>query len=312
MACAASPINSVRLRDQVGKVATSSVSVTTMLSAASTICGTGSCQPAWKSQEMLPQLILAHGAEISGGDAVRGLRAPPHHAVGRIRAAKAVAEEAALAERRHHALTDRRVLEQRSRRETAEADQAGVEWLWTVRNHMRPHCRMHAVGADQKIALGAGAVGEMRDDRLVGPILDMRQPFVEMQRGVGAPGFVDQRLVEGGAAHVDGRLAETRFHVAVDRAQPAARLRIEIEGFGDRAAADHFVGEAKFGQHMHAVRRDLQAAADPLGVGPGFINLGVDAGLLQENRGDRAGDAGADDQGFAGRLGHALLHASVW
>jgi hypothetical protein len=45
VACAASPISSERLRDQVGSVATSSVSVTTMFSAASMMAGIGSCQP---------------------------------------------------------------------------------------------------------------------------------------------------------------------------------------------------------------------------------------------------------------------------
>ena len=61
---------------------------------------------------------------------------------------------------------------------------------------------------------------------------------------------------------------------------------------------------------MHAVRRDLQAAADAGGVGPGLEHLGIDAGLFQENRRGRAGDAAADDQGFAGILSHLLLHAS--
>ena len=39
---------------------------------------------------------------------------------------------------------------------------------------MPAHSRMHAVGADQEIALGAAAVGEVRDDGLVGAVLDAR------------------------------------------------------------------------------------------------------------------------------------------
>ena len=74
---------------------------------------------------------------------------------------------------------------------------------------------------------------------------------------------------------------------------------MEIEGFGDRAAPDHLVGEADLGQHMHAVRRDLQAAADPGGIGPRLEHFRVDAGLLQEDRRHGTGDAAADDQGFA-------------
>ena len=82
---------------------------------------------------------------------------------------------------------------------------------------------------------------------------------------------------------------------------------MEIERFRDRAAADHLVGEANLGQDMHAVRRDLQAAADPGGVGPGLEQLDVDAGPLEKNAGRRTGDAGADDDGFAGSMGHGLL-----
>ena len=136
VACAASPISSVRLRDQVGRVATSSV------------CRHhdvfGRLQnprdrivPAGVEIEQMPlDRVLAHGAEGRGIGAMRRLRAPPHHAVVGIGAAKAVAEEAALPERRHHALADRHVLDHRSRHEAAEADQAGVERFWAVRDHV--------------------------------------------------------------------------------------------------------------------------------------------------------------------------------
>src|SRR5438094_323625 len=65
-------------------------------------------------------------------------------------------------------------------------------------------------------------------------------------------------------------------------------------------------------QHMHAVRGDLQATADAGRIGPSLINLGLDAGLAEEDGRHGAGDAGADDQRFAGALGHVLLHASGW
>ena len=74
---------------------------------------------------------------------------------------------------------------------------------------MAAHRRVHAVGADDEIALGRGAVGEMRDDRLVGAILDRDQALFELECDVLAPGLVDQHLVQRGAAHVDGGLAET-------------------------------------------------------------------------------------------------------
>src|SRR6478672_11833800 len=173
---------------------------------------------------------------------MRGLRAPPHRAVLGIGAAKAVAEKSALPERRLDALPDRRSIKQRARDEAAEADQPGVERFWPVGGHMRPHRRMHAVGTDQEITFGAGAVAKMRDDRLVGAVLNARKALLEMQPDVVAPGLVHDDLVQRGAAHVHRRLAETRLHVAIDRAEPAPRLRIEIKGFRDRAAADHRLG----------------------------------------------------------------------
>ena len=55
----------------------------------------------------------------------------------------------------------------------------GIERLWAVRHHMAAYRRVHAVGADHKVAFGAGAVGEMRDDRPVGAVFDRDQPFLE-------------------------------------------------------------------------------------------------------------------------------------
>ncbi len=109
VACAASPIRSVRLRDQVGSVATSSVvghhDVFGRLQDPR-----DRIVPAGMEIEQMPlDRILAHGAKRRGVDAMRGLRAPPHHAVVGIGAAKAVAEKSALPERRHHALADRHI-----------------------------------------------------------------------------------------------------------------------------------------------------------------------------------------------------------
>ncbi len=78
-------------------------------------------------------------------------------------------------------LADRPILEQRPRHETAEADQAGVERPRAIGHHVPSHRRMHAIGADHEIAFGRRAVGEMRDDRLVGAILDMDEPFLVME-----------------------------------------------------------------------------------------------------------------------------------
>ena len=81
---------------------------------------------------------------------------------------------------------------------------------------------MHAIGADHEIALGKRAVGEMRDDRLVGAILDGDQPLLEPQLDILAPGFVDEGFVQRGAAHIHRGLAETLPHVLVDGTEPGA------------------------------------------------------------------------------------------
>lgn len=254
--------------------------------------------------------FLAHGAKFRGVDAMRRLRAPPHHAVVFIGAAKAVTKEPALPERRRHTLADRRIRDYRPRHEAAETNQAGVERLGPIGHHMRPHRRMNAISTNDEIALGKGAVGKMRDDGPVGAILDGDEPFLEPQLDILAPGLVDQRFVERSAAHVHRRLAETLPHVLVHRTEPGAGLRMEIEGLRDRSAPDHFVSQSDFGQHMHAVRCDLQAAADAGGMGPRLEHLDVDAGLLQEDRRHRTCDAAADDERF-GSSAHVLLHACV-
>src|SRR5262249_37750752 len=154
----------------------------------------------------------------------------------------AVAEEAALAEGRFDAWSDPRILQDRSRDKSAEAEETGVERPWSVGNDVLAHRRGHAVGADQQIAFRARAVGEMRDDWPVGAILDPRQALVEMHLDRGIPGLVDQHLVQHGAVHVDRGLAEPRLHVPVDRGEPFALVGVEVEALGYFTAADDVVG----------------------------------------------------------------------
>ena len=131
--------------------------------------------------------ILAHGAKRRGIDAMRRLGAPPHYPVVWIGTAKAAAEKSALPERRIHALSDRGILDQRPRQKAAKPDQAGIERRGTIGNDMPAHRRMHAVRADQKVAFGAGAIGEVRDDWLIRSIFDADQPFLEGELDILAP-----------------------------------------------------------------------------------------------------------------------------
>src|SRR5205807_2443654 len=108
-------------------------------------------------------------------------------------------------ERRLHALACSAVLDQRPRHKPAKADQAGIERFWAIGHDMGSHHRMHAVGADQEVTLGAGAVGKVRDHALIGAVLDADQPLVKEELDVLAPRLVYDRLVEGGPAHVHRR-----------------------------------------------------------------------------------------------------------
>jgi len=177
-----------------------------------------------KRPQMPPQRALVHRAEGRGVDAVDRLRAPAHRAVIRLGGAEAIAEETALSERHGEPWRGARRVQDRSRHEAAETDQSGIEGHGAIGNHMATHRRMHTIGADQEVALGAGAIGKMRDDRLVGAVLDPHQPLFELDRDAVVLGFRQDRLVEGGAAHVDGRRAEPPFQVAVDGSERDARL----------------------------------------------------------------------------------------
>src|SRR5262249_13316553 len=92
-------------------------------------------------EQMTAHRLLGHRTESRGSDAVGRLRAPPHRAGLGIGTGKAVAEKAALAEGCHHALAHSKILDQRSRHEAAEADQAGIEGLRAVWNDMLPYRR---------------------------------------------------------------------------------------------------------------------------------------------------------------------------
>jgi hypothetical protein len=96
---------------------------------------------------------------------------------------------------------------------------------------------MHAIRADQEIALGTRSVGEVRDDGLVRTVLDARKPFLEVQLDVRGPGLLDDRLVQHRAAQAQRGLPEALRHVAIDRAEGGAGLRIKVDRFADRATA---------------------------------------------------------------------------
>jgi hypothetical protein len=152
----------------------------------------------------------------------------------------------------------------------------------------------------------------VRDDWLVGAVLDPRQAFLEVQFDAGRPGLVGEHVVQHCAWHADRGLAEALHHIAVDRAEPGAGLRVEIDRFADRAAAHQFGSDADLVEDMHAVGRDLQPAADPGRMRPRLEHLRVHAGALEQNGGDGAGDAGANDESLAGSSGHDLLLWSLW
>src|ERR1700733_6392588 len=133
-------------------------------------------------EQVLFDRFLVDGAIARGIETLGRVRAPPHPSTLRIGTAEAVTEETALPEGGLDPRSDSGVLDEGSRHKTAKADQSGVKRPWPVRQDLLTYHRMHAIGADDEVALGAAAVGEMRDDRPVGSILDARQRVFETHR----------------------------------------------------------------------------------------------------------------------------------
>jgi len=260
-----------------------------------------------KAAQMLAQRGLIHGTEGRSVAVMGRLRAPAHRAVPGLGAAIAVAEETAPSERHGKVGAGAGGFQQRPRQEAAKAEQPGIEGFWRIRHDMIAHGRVHAVGADQEVTLGTRSVREMRDDGLVRPVLDARESFLEKELDVRGPGLLDDGLVQHGAAHAEGGLAEASRHVAVDRAEAGAGLRVEVDRFADRAATHQVGGEAGICEHMHTVRGDLQSAADTGRMRPGLEDLGFDTDPPEQDGSDGAGNAGADDEGLAESVCHGLL-----
>ena len=110
-------------------------------------------------EQMTSDRLLIHRAVGRSVETLGGLRTPPHCAFFRVRTAKPVTEESALSEGGLDALADAGILDQRPRHKAAESDQSGVERPRPVGYDMLANDRMHTVSANQKIALGAAAVG---------------------------------------------------------------------------------------------------------------------------------------------------------
>ena len=90
--------------------------------------------------------------------------------------------------------------------------------------------------------------------------------------------------------------------VQVEVADDASVEISEVELARRCAGGGHPFGQAEGRQHAHAVRRNLETAANGGRLRMGFEDLRRDAGALQEQREGRPGDAAADDDGSMCRV----------
>ena len=262
---------------------------------------------------MPPDRVLAHAAAGRGILAVRGLRRPPHQRRRRDPDCKSRSRRSRsgrTSSRRaapigQSASTERGTKPPKPIRPVSNGfGPSGTTWARTA------ECTPSAPITKSPSAVVPSV--KWTTHRPVAAILDGGEPLLEMQLDIAAPGLVDQHFVQRGAAHVDRGLAEARLHVAVERAEQAAGLRIEVEGFATeprRISSSASPISASTCMPLGAICRPPPIAG---GVGPCLVQFGLVAGLFKENRGNRAGNAGADDQGLAGTSRHGLLLGRAW
>ena len=184
----------------------------------------------------------------------------------------------------------------------AMPDHAGVDAL-RVRQELPTHPRAAPVGGDQHVALGRGAVLEMRDDPPAALLITL-EGLAEMQ----IVDLGEQQLAQGDAA--GGAMARDRIgagdEIAVEGEQRAHLLGEEANRrVGRSAGAVKDLEEMRrqaFMQSAAAGRTDMHPVALQA-VGQGAVTLvdcSADPGSFQALRQGEAADAAADNHHVEG------------
>ncbi len=209
-----------------------------------------------------------------------------------------VAEEAVLAEDEVDALVGARSdTGVEAGAEATGGEQAGVYGFWGFGHDGLADLGADAVGADDEVAFDAGAVGEVGEDGLVGQVFDGDEAFVVVDGDALGFGLLDEHAVEGGAGDHDSGLAVA---AGISGALASEELsELVFKGpfvSGDTGVAD-LLDDAGGGEDVHAVGSEAEGAAGFAGAVGGFEDVDAEAGLLEEEGEDGAGDSTADDEG---------------
>ena len=157
-----------------------------------------------------------------------------------------------------------------------EAEQAGVVGAGCVRVYQGPDGRAHAVGPDEHVGGGGGAVGEGGSDARrrcsVAPV--SRRPY--SKRTPASKGAVAQHAVQVAAADDPQRLDPCRGSAGVAGPVPSIVMpRIRARGGGQ---GPDLVGDPDDFERGHAVRGEREVAADAAGGRVRLVHVGPEAG----------------------------------
>ena len=208
-----------------------------------------------------------------------------------------VAEESVLAEDEVDALVGAwGDIGVETRAEATGCEQAGVDGLGCFGHDGAADLGANAVGPDDEIAFDAGAVVEVSDHGLAGMVVDGDEALVVGDGDALGFGLFDEDAVECGAGDHDSGLT-----VASGIAGALAGEELSVLIFegplvsGDADVAD-LLGDPGCGEDVHAIGREAEGASGFAGAVRGFEDVDAEAGLLEEEGEDGAGDSAADDE----------------
>jgi hypothetical protein len=153
---------------------------------------------------------------------------------------------------------------------------------------------VNAVGADENIAVRAAAIFKMGNYRVIAALY-AGESLAIGDCDVLAPALLRHDRVQVGPHAADVRLAKFGSAGLIS-GKPVPPFVIDpVLSRGARAPLER-AGEPKHCQHVHAVRRQAEAAADLSARLVGFVHCRRNARLLEKQRERRPGHAAANDK----------------
>src|SRR5918998_3966730 len=162
-----------------------------------------------------------------------------------------------------------------------------------------------AVGPDQEVSHGLGAVLEPRRYAAVRLGLGINEPLAVLDEGAPPDRLIAQCPVEVGPLEGLADRAIGQLPTEGDLAEVLAGTVLDRHAWRGEALGQHEVMGVDGAQGVQAVAGEGQESADVIGAARvRLVDDRVHSSLPQRHRGDRSGDTSADDQGFL-RAAHA-------